>query len=94
MKVLEIYTEGNDFYKVTKDFTIKDLQKAFYYNLYFQLTFYYEAGELSEVYKLTSFLKKHFPDFYKNNPELAQVHLRAKFLNKTLLNFLRKMRRS
>jgi len=94
MTDLGIYAEGNDAYKIGKNFTISDLQKAFCYNLYFQLTFYYDAGELAEVYKFTCFLKKQYPDFYKANTELAQVHFRAKFLTKKLLLFLRKIRRN
>ncbi|TAH22779.1 MAG: glycosyltransferase [Cytophagales bacterium] len=94
MKDLGIYTSGDDVYKVGKKFTINDLQKAFCYNLYFQLIFFYDAGELSEVRKLTSFLKKYYPDFYKANAELPQIRLRAKFLTKKLLLFLRKVRES
>lgn len=89
MKDLGIYQEGNDVYKTGKVFTIKDLEIAFCYNLYYQITFYYEAGELSSVYPLTSFLKKQYPNFYKQNQELAAVHLRAKFLNKQIIGIMR-----
>lgn len=89
MKDLGIYDEGNDSYKISKIFTINDLKIAFCYNLQYQITFYYEAGELNNVYQLTSFLKKNYPDFYHQNPELAAVHLRAKFLNKQVIGIMR-----
>ncbi len=93
MQLLKMYDEGINHYQVSKHFTIKDLQIAFCYHLQAQLTFYYEAGELSEVYKISSFLKKYYVEFYNSIPELAKVHLRAKFLNKPMLYLLRKFLR-
>jgi glycosyltransferase involved in cell wall biosynthesis len=94
MKMLKMYEEGDNSYDTNKQFTFKDLQTAFCYHLQSLLTFYYEAGELKEAYALTSFLKKYYFEFYKSIPELARVHLRAKFLNRQTLSLLRKLLRS
>jgi glycosyltransferase involved in cell wall biosynthesis len=93
MKSLEMYDEGNDSYKVSKHFSIDDLSIAFFYHLRFQLIFYFEAGELDWAYRITSFLRKYYPKFYRQDKELAQVYWRAKWLNKNILSFLRWIKR-
>ncbi|MCU0390335.1 MAG: glycosyltransferase [Thermoflexibacter sp.] len=89
MQSLGMYEEGSDTYLVKKSFSPQDIELAFCYNLRFQLTFYYESGETVEVNKITSFLKKYYPSFYKKDQELAKVHFRTKFLNKEMLQLLR-----
>lgn len=93
MRSLEMYEEGDDSYKVKRHFSIDDLTVAFFYHLRFQLIFYFEAGELDWAYRITSFLRKHYPILYQQDKELAQVHWRAKYLSKNILYFLRWIKR-
>lgn len=105
-KELGFYAENNSdnsIFEITNPFTEKQLHLAFCYNLLNQLIFYYEAIETKdkkeqaqswkEVKKITSYLVKNEPDFVAKNPEIKQVYQRSKFLNPTLMGFLRKVKK-
>lgn len=93
LKDLALYHEGTDLYSIGKNISEKDLEKVFCYNLNSQLNFYYEDLDLEQSYKITSFLKENMPVFYEEQPELAQVYWRSKYLGKELMQFLRKIKK-
>ena len=94
---------NKDIFEINNHFTEEQLHLAFCYNLLNQLIFYYEAIETKDrreqtqswkqVKKITSYLVKDEPDFVLKNPEVKQVYQRSKFLNPTLMGFLRKIRK-
>ncbi len=104
-KELDFYsdTNSNDIFEIKNNFTEKQLHLAFCYNLLNQLIFYYEAIETTnkteqaqswkEVRKITSYLVKNEPNFVIKNPEIKRVYQRSKFLNPTLMGFLRKIKK-
>ncbi len=106
-KELDFYVEDNEdnftIFKITNSFTENELHLAFCYNLLNQLIFYYEAIETTnkqeqaqswkQVKKITAYLVKNEPDFVAKNPEVRQVYHRSKFLNPTLMGFLRKVKK-
>jgi len=93
MTNLGLYHEANDTYQVSKKYTKNELQKAFLYNLKYQLSFYYEDLDLETCRKITNFLKGFAPDFVAEFPEILQINQRSKWLNKPLMQLLRKVRR-
>ena len=106
-KELGFYTENDNsnenIFEIKNSFTTSQLHLAFCYNLLNQLIFYYEAIETKDkkeqaqswkqVKKITSYLVKNEPDFVAKNPEIKQVYQRSKFLNPTLMGFLRKVKK-
>lgn len=93
MTNLELYHKADDTYQVSKKYTKSELYKAFLYNLKYQLSFYYEDLDLETCRKITNFLKDFAPDFVAEFPEISQINQRSKWLNKPIMQLLRKVRR-
>lgn len=88
MRELKLYVEGDDRYCVTKKFSLADIDKAFLYFLKFQIGWHYESLDTQAVNRIAGFIKQHAPAFYAEH-ELRNLHLRARFLGKPAISFLR-----
>ena len=93
MQFLGLYDEGTESYPVGQEIDLKSLEKAFCYNLRYQLNFYYDELEVKKSRLISQFLVKLYPDFCKEYPEIKQIALKTQFLNKKLMQWLRKIKR-
>jgi len=88
MKMLNCYSEGTDYYKISKKFEPHFLLATFSYFLYYQITFLYKSGDVAAVYKFTRYLRDNDPAFFERF-ELEQNYFNSKYLNRRSLLFLR-----
>jgi hypothetical protein len=64
---LGMYRQERNLYPVSRKIEPRELNRAFMFFLYFQITFFYQGLRLSEVKRIAKYLKEHFPDFYSEN---------------------------
>ncbi len=88
MRELKLYVAGDDRYRVTKNFSKADIDKAFLHFLKFQIGWHYESLDTQTVKRIAGFIKQRAPEFY-NEHGLRDLHLRARFLGKPAISFLR-----
>lgn len=91
MKMLNCYKDGTDHYTITRKFELEFLLATLSYFLYYQIIFLYESGDVKGVYSLTKYLRDFDQPFFEKF-ELEGNYLRAKYLNKGALSFLRRVK--
>jgi glycosyltransferase involved in cell wall biosynthesis len=90
LRLLNCYHEENDTYPFTRKFKTDFLEQSFYHFIRNQIIFYYQSAMISEVRKLTRYLKINAPSFLKEH-NLETVYWRARILPRALLIALRKL---
>jgi hypothetical protein len=87
---LGMWHEAKAKYPVLKSVEKKFLMKTFQHFLNFQINFYYRDLNLSQVRRIGSFMKKKFPDFYREQ-NIKRLHLISAIpLAKYLIPLMRK----
>lgn len=89
---LGLYVEGSDCYRVTKEFSPADIRRAFLYFLEFQLFYFYENLDLSRAHRLTAFIKRFEPDFYRARG-LDKIYWRSRLKSPGAIRLLRRFTR-
>ncbi len=89
LKNIGYYSEGTDYYSVSKHFTLDDLKKAFIYFLEIQMHYYYLALDKKNSKAIAAFLL-HYKDQLINRNDARKIYLRSLLLNRHLISFARK----
>jgi len=92
LRELEIYVEGDDGYRVTKNFTAADLRLSFLYFLEFQIHYHYDELDLTRTKTLIRFVEDFDSSFYRER-ELKKIYLRSKLPSAGLIKFMRRFTR-
>jgi glycosyltransferase involved in cell wall biosynthesis len=90
MKELGLYVAGEDRYLVRKHWEQSFIEKSFLYFLCYQAYYYYEAMQVQEVKKITSFIKRKNYSFFKQN-NLESMHQRSKYVHPKVLQLIRNL---
>lgn len=88
MQELDLYVAGEDHYQGKKTFTAEEFNLAFSYFLESQAHLYYSELDLNKTKRITEFVKKYDPTFYRTR-KLNQLFWRSSTLNKSAIKFLR-----
>jgi glycosyltransferase involved in cell wall biosynthesis len=92
MRELGLYVEGDDRYRVTKDYGEGTLRQAFFYFLESQAHYYYGGLDLEKTRRLTGFVRRHDPDFYRSL-NLGRLFRRSALLSKGVIKSFRRFTR-
>jgi glycosyltransferase involved in cell wall biosynthesis len=71
---LNMWNNDETNYPILKSFKKSFITKSFQYFLYFQLKFYYRDLNLLSVKRISGFIKREFPEFYKEK-NIGRFHL-------------------
>lgn len=93
MQFLGLYQEGTEKHPVGQEIDFETLEKAFCYNLRYQLNFYYDELDLEKSRLISQYLVKMYPDFCQKYPEIRQIATKTKFFSKGMMQWLRKLKR-
>lgn len=89
---LGLYVAGEDFFQVTKSYSLEDIRKAFLYFLEFQLYYFYENFEQKRAHELTGFIRRFDEDFYRARG-LSKIHWRSGIPSPRVIRLLRNFTR-
>lgn len=91
LKDLNIYCEGDDFYKRNIEFFPSDLKKAYLYFLKEQAQLYYGSFKMNEANKIVKCIRKLDHNFY-NKYRLNDIDFRSTYIPVELLKVIKFLR--